>query len=104
MPHSIFELDAMSEDQLRTLAESLEIKGTKKMDRAALGFAVLDKEAVIESLKPAAPADKPKKRGRPRKNEQPAPAAVQSESAPEAALSWYVQASLAVSAKGLCSY
>ena len=84
MPHSIFELDAMSEDQLRTLAESLEIKGTKKMDRAALGFAVLDKEAVIESLKPAAPADKPKKRGRPRKNEQPAPAAAQAESTPEA--------------------
>ena len=74
----------MSEDQLRTLAESLEIKGTKKMDRAALGFAVLDKEAVIESLKPAAPADKPKKRGRPRKNEQPAPAAAQAESTPEA--------------------
>ena len=32
----------MSEEQLRTLAESLDIKGTKKMDSAALGFAILD--------------------------------------------------------------
>jgi len=66
----------MSEEQLRTLAESLDIKGTKKMDREALGFSILDKEAVIESQKPAsAPDNKAKKRGRPRKNESPAPAA-----------------------------
>ncbi len=75
MPHSIFELDAMSEDQLRSLAETIEIKGTKKMDRAALGYAILDREAVIESQKPAAAAtEKPRKRGRPRKSEA-APAA-----------------------------
>ena len=66
----------MSEEQLRTLAESLDIKGTKKMDREALGFSILDKEAVIESQKPASASDnKAKKRGRPRKNESPAPAA-----------------------------
>ena len=59
----------MSEEQLRTIAESLEIKGAKKMDRSALGFAILDTEAVIESQKPAAPVEnKPKKRGRPRKD------------------------------------
>ena len=76
MPHSLFELNSMSEEQLRTLAESLDIKGTKKMDSAALGFAILDKEAVIESQKPAsAPDNKAKKRGRPRKEEKPAPAA-----------------------------
>ena len=74
MPHSLFELNSMSEEQLRTLAESLDIKGTKKMDSAALGFAILDKEAVIESQKPAsAPENKAKKRGRPRKEEKPAP-------------------------------
>ena len=72
MPHSLLELNAMSEDQLRSIAESLDIKGAKKMDRASLGFAILDQEAVIESQKPAQPkAPKPaaKKRGRPRKEE-----------------------------------
>jgi transcription termination factor Rho len=45
------------------------------MDSAALGFAILDKEAVIESQKPAsAPESKAKKRGRPRKEEKPAAA------------------------------
>ena len=48
MPHSLLELNAMSEEQLRSIAESLDIKGARKMDRAALGFAILDKEAVIE--------------------------------------------------------
>ena len=69
MPHSLFELNNMSEQELRTLAESLEIKGTKKMDKAGLGYAILDKEAVLESQKPA-PAAKPKKRGRPRKEDK----------------------------------
>ena len=75
MPHSLFELNSMSEEQLRTLAESLDIKVTKKMDSAALGFAILDKEAVIESQKPAAaPENKARKRGRPRKEDKPAAA------------------------------
>ncbi len=70
----------MSEEQLRTLAESLEIKGSKKMDREALGFSILDKEAVIESQRPAAaPENKPKKRGRPRKSESAAPVAPSAE-------------------------
>ena len=67
MPHSLLELNAMSEDQLRSIAESLDIKGAKKMDRAGLGFAILDKEAVIESQKPTEPKPAAKKRGRPKK-------------------------------------
>jgi transcription termination factor Rho len=63
MPHSLFELNAMSEEQLRSIAESLDIKGNKKMDRATLGFAILDQEALLESQKPQTPAA-PKKRGR----------------------------------------
>ena len=75
----------MSEEQLRTLAETLEIKGTKKMDREALGFSILDKEAEIESKKPASAENKPKKRGRPKKEEKPAPAADKpAEAAPKA--------------------
>ena len=71
MPHSLLELNAMSEDQLRSIAESLEIKGAKKMDRAALGFAILDKEAVIESQKPAEARNAAsKKRGRPKKEKE----------------------------------
>ena len=74
MPHSLFELNSMSEQQLRELADSLEIKGTKKMDKAGLGYAILDREAVLESQKPVQSAPKPKKRGRPRKEDK-APAA-----------------------------
>ncbi|MCR5017276.1 MAG: transcription termination factor Rho [Bacteroidales bacterium] len=74
MPHSLFELNAMSEEQLRSIAESLDIKGNKKMDRATLGFAILDQEALLESQKPQAPAA-PKKRGRkPKAAEKPAEA------------------------------
>ena len=73
MPHSLLELNAMSEEQLRTIAESLDIKGWKKMDRATLGFAILDTEAVIESQKPASQPDtKTRKRGRPKKGDAPA--------------------------------
>jgi len=67
MPHSLLELNAMSEDQLRTIAQSLDIKVTKKMDRSDIGFAILDKEAVIESQKPTENKPATKKRGRPRK-------------------------------------
>ena len=65
----------MSEQELRTLAESLDIKGTKKMDKAGLGYAILDQEAVLEAQKPA-PQQQPKakKRGRPKKEAAPAPA------------------------------
>ena len=82
MPHSLFELNNMSEQELRNLAESLDIKGTKKMDKAGLGYAILDQEAVLEAQKPAAQQQpKAKKRGRPKKEEadkkqEPAPAPV----------------------------
>ncbi|MBR4774632.1 MAG: transcription termination factor Rho [Bacteroidales bacterium] len=86
MPHSYLELNAMSEEQLRSLAESLGIKGAKKMDKADVGFAILDQEAVLESQKPAdAPKAAAKKRGRPKKTEA-APAPVPEEKpAPAAA-------------------
>ena len=70
MPHSLFELNNMSEQELRNLADSLDIKGTKKMDRASLGYAILDQEALLESQKPAPQQQKPSKRGRPRKEEK----------------------------------
>ena len=77
----------MSEEQLRSIAESLDIKGAKKMDRAALGFAILDAQAIVESKKPVEPkapkAPAAKKRGRPKKEE--APAAPVKEEAPAAA-------------------
>ena len=86
MPHSLLELNAMSEEQLKTIAESLEIKGWKKMDRSALGFAILDTQAEIESKKPAeAPESKTRKRGRPKKEEAPAPKAAAPAAAPAAA-------------------
>ena len=72
MPHSLFELNAMSEEQLRSIAESLDIKGNKKMDRATLGFAILDQEALLEAQKPQVSAPAPKKRGRKPKAAEPA--------------------------------
>ena len=59
----------MSEEQLRSLGESLNIKNAKKMDLQDLGFAILDAEAVIESQKPE--ENKTRKRGRPRKEDAP---------------------------------
>ena len=67
MTHSIFELNSMSEEQLRALADELEIKGTKKMDRETLGYAILDQEAVIVSKKPEEKNAAKPKRGRPKK-------------------------------------
>ena len=57
----------MSEAEMRTLAESLNIN-TRKMDVEAMAYAILDEEAKRESLKPV--AEKKRKPGRPKK-EQP---------------------------------
>ena len=67
MPHKLYELNTMSEDQLRTLAEDLGIKTTKKMNAEALAYAILDQEAVITSKQPAPQTEK-RKRGRPKKS------------------------------------
>ena len=67
MPHSLLELNGMSEAELRSLGEELNIKNAKKLALEDLGFAILDAEAVIESQKPV--ENKPKKRGRPRKED-----------------------------------
>ena len=79
----------MSEQELRNLADSLGIKGTKKMDKAGLGYSILDQEALLESQKPT-PSPKPaaKKRGRPKKEDKKpaeAPAAAVPASEPEPA-------------------
>ena len=59
----------MSEEELRSLAQKLGIKVTKKMDLPTIGFSILDAEAVAESQKPSDEA-KPRKRGRPKKAEK----------------------------------
>ena len=56
----------MDIEQLRTLAESLNIKGWKKMEKDDLVYAVLDEEAKQNALKAPEKKEKPK-RGRPRK-------------------------------------
>ena len=64
----------MTEDQLRTLADELGIKGTKKMNAESLGYAILDQEALITSKQPE-PQQEKRKRGRPKKTAEPAAAA-----------------------------
>ena len=66
MPHTLYELNAMSESEMRSLAESLNIN-TRKMDVEAMAYAILDEEAKRESLKPA--PDKKKRPGRPKKDQ-----------------------------------
>ena len=82
MSYSLAELNAMSEQQLRGLGESMNIKGAQKMDLMSLGFAILDQQAIMESQKPQS-ENKPKKRGRPKKDEKPA--APSAEEKPKAA-------------------
>ncbi len=71
MPHSLFELNSMSEEQLKELAKELGIKVTKKMTAETLGYAILDQEALIQSKQPAN-NNAPKKKGRPRKEQKSA--------------------------------
>ena len=73
MTHSLLELNAMTQEQLVELAKSLNIKNTKKMNEEQLGFAILDEEAKIESLKAPLQTPVKRKRGRPRKEEAAAP-------------------------------
>ena len=74
--HKIFDLKEMEIEQLHALANELQIKGFKKMDKEALVYAILDEEARKNALNASERPDKPR-RGRPRKSEKPA--AVQSE-------------------------
>jgi len=69
MVHKLVDLNGMSREQLETLAKELNVKTKKSMTEMDLALAILDAEAVEESHKP----DKPK-RGRPRKNQNAAPA------------------------------
>ena len=74
--HKIFDLKEMEIEQLHALANELQIKGFKKMDKEALVYAILDEEARKNALNASERPDKPR-RGRPRKSEKPA--VVQSE-------------------------
>ena len=56
----------MSREQLEALAKEYDITATKKLDDENLAFAIIDKQAIVESQKPI--AEKPKqRRGRPPK-------------------------------------
>ena len=62
--HKIFDLKEMGEEQLLQMAADLKIKGAKKKSKEELVYEILDAEAVIDSQKEP---EKPKRRGRPRK-------------------------------------
>ena len=66
--HKIFDLREMDIEKLRALAEELNVKGFKKMEKEDLVYAVLDEEAKQNALKAPEKKEKPK-RGRPRKEE-----------------------------------
>ena len=67
MPHTLFELNKMSREQLETIANQFNIKRIKNLEDADLAFAILDAQATEASHQPD--KEKPKaKRGRPRKD------------------------------------
>ena len=67
MPHTLFELNKMSREQLETIANQFNIKKIKNLEDADLAFAILDAQATEASHQPD--AEKPKARkGRPRKD------------------------------------
>lgn len=75
MPHSLFELNSMSLEQLKEVAAGIGIKVTKKMTAEDIGYAILDQEAIMQSKKPSqtpGAASNNKKRGRPRKEDKSA--------------------------------
>ena len=69
MPHSLFELDKMSREQLETIATELKIKFSKKTDNENLAYAILDAEANVVA-KAALEKPEVKKRGRKPKTAQ----------------------------------
>ena len=73
--YNIFDLKEMDLEQLRTLGQDLQIKGSKKMDKEDLVYAILDAEAE-KNAKNAPERPEKKKRGRPKKSEETAAAAV----------------------------
>ena len=76
--HKIFDLKEMDADKLHALAEDLNIKGHKKMEKDDLVYAILDEEARQNA---ANAPEKPSKakRGRPKKDEKPADRQVKKE-------------------------
>ncbi len=79
--HKIFDLREMDIDQLRTLAEGLNVKGFKRMEKDDLVYAILDEEAKQNALKAPEKQDKPR-RGRPRKSDKAAAEAKETEKKP----------------------
>ena len=82
MSHSLFELNAMRREELDTIAKTLSIKGTKKMDDEHLAYAILDAEATAESVKPAESKPRGRKPGRPKKNTEAEPSLFPEEEKP----------------------
>ena len=68
--HKIFDLKEMEMEQLQALASELGLKGFKRMDKEALIYAIIDEEAIRNSVN--VPEKSAKKRGRPKKNDKQA--------------------------------
>ena len=64
--HNIFDLKEMELEQLRSLASELQIKGTKRLDKDGLVYAILDREAELNA-KNAPDKEVKSRRGRPKK-------------------------------------
>ena len=71
MPHSLFDLNGMSREQLEKVAGELKIKFDKKTTDEDLAYRILDEQAVQASTNPAPQPAQKKKAGRKPKNQQP---------------------------------
>ena len=66
--YNIYELKEKELEELRSIAADLEVKGFKKMEKGDLVYAILDADAIKSAQN--APERAPKKKGRPKKNEE----------------------------------
>ena len=82
--HKIFDLKEMDTDQLHSLAEGLNIKGHKKMEKEDLVYAILDEEARQNAANAPEKPVKAKK-NHPKKDEKPAEKEVKKEAGEKAA-------------------
>ncbi len=75
--HSIFDLNEMDLEEVRSVAKELGIHVTKKMEKKDIAYMILDKEAALNAL--SAPEKEKPRRGRPKKQQAPQENTVRSE-------------------------
>ena len=70
MTYSLHDLSVMSREELESVAKDLNVKVSKRISSEKLAWAILDAQAIIESVKPEVKEVKKARRGRPAKQKK----------------------------------